>query len=115
MGEWQTAAEFTKYLNTTFRVEVEGTDGAGDGDGPKAIELKLIAVTPRPSESHEQAGMERFSAVFVGPLDSRLPQQIYRISHPEMGEFEVFLVAIAQDQKGFRYEAVYNYFIPPGD
>ena len=56
--------------------------------------------------------MERFSAVFSGPPDIFLPQQTYRVSHPEMGEFEIFLVAIGQEADGFRYEAVYNYYKP---
>jgi hypothetical protein len=101
MGEWQTEAEFARNLNTTFRVQLEE---------PKPVDLTLVAVTQRPSEPNEEAGMERFSAVFSGPLDSFLPQQIYRMTHPDMGEFEIFLVAIAQDKDGYRYEAVYNYF-----
>ena len=103
MSEFQTEADYTKNLNTNFRVEV---------DAPKPIELKLVAVTPRPSGPTEEAGMERFSAVFSGPLDFLLPQQIYRVSHPQMGEFEIFLVVIGQEADGFRYEAVYNYYKP---
>lgn len=103
MSEFQTEAEFTKNLNTNFRIELDAT---------KPIDLKLVEVTPRPSGPHEEAGMERFSAVFSGPLDVLLPQQTYRIVHPEMGEFDVFLVAIGQEADGFRYEAVYNYYRP---
>lgn len=101
MGEWQTEAEFSKNLNTVFQVQLENA---------KPIDLTLVAVTPRPSEPHEQAGMERFSAVFSGPLGFFLPQQTYRVSHPDMGEFEVFLTCIAQEKDSFTYEAVYNYF-----
>jgi len=32
-----------------------------------------------------------------------------------MGTFELFLVPIAQDEKGSRYEAVFNYFKPSTD
>ena len=109
MGEWQTEAEFRNNLNTSFRVVVDTTDGL------KAIELILVEVTSRPSESHEQAGMERFSAVFAGPLDFFLPQQTYGMVHPEMGEFDVFLSAIAKEDDGYKYEAVYNFFIPSAD
>jgi hypothetical protein len=101
MSDFQSEADFTKNVNTNFRVELES---------PKPIELKLIAVTPRASEPHEQAGMERFSVVFSGPADVFLPQNTYRMTHPEMGEFDIFLVAIAREADGFRYEAVYNYF-----
>ena len=101
MSDFQTEAEFAKHLNTNFRVQAES---------PRPVELKLMAVTPRPSEPHEEAGMERFSAVFSGPVDIFLPQQTYHLVHPEMGEFDVFLVAIAREPDGFKYEAVYNYY-----
>ena len=101
MSDFQTVAEFAKHLNTNFRVQAES---------PRPVELKLIAVTPRPSEPHEEAGMERFSAVFSGPVDIFLPQQTYHLIHSEMGEFDVFLVAIAREPDGFKYEAVYNYY-----
>jgi hypothetical protein len=102
MSDFQSEADFAKNVNTTFRIEIES---------PQPIELKLIAVTPRASEPHEQAGMERFSAIFSGPVDAFLPQTTYRLAHPEMGEFEVFLVPIGQEADGVRYEAVYNYYL----
>ena len=101
MSEFQTAADFEKCLNTNFRVELES---------PGPIEIKLIAVTPRKSEPHEQVGMERFSVVFSGPPDVFLPQNLYRMTHPEMGEFEIFLVSLGREANGFRYEAVYNFY-----
>ncbi|HEV8189405.1 MAG TPA: hypothetical protein VGP83_16745 [Pyrinomonadaceae bacterium] len=101
MSEMQTEAEFTKNVNTKFRVMVEA---------PVPIELTLVSVTPRRIEPHEQEGMERFSAMFMGPLEVFLPQQTYRVSHPDMGEFDIFLVALGQEPEGFRYEAVYNYY-----
>jgi Domain of unknown function (DUF6916) len=101
MSDFQTEAEFAKHVDTNFRIELEESGH---------MDLKLVAVTPRKIEPHEQPGMERFSAVFSGPPDFFLPQQTYHMSHPEMGEFDVFLVAIGREADGFRYEAVYNYY-----
>lgn len=101
MSDFQTEADFAKNVNTNFRVELEES-------GP--MDLKLVSVTPRKVDPTEQPGMERFSAVFSGPLDPFLPQQTYHMTHPEMGEFDVFLVAIGKEADGFRYEAVYNYY-----
>lgn len=101
MSDKQTEAEFSKHVNTKFQVQVEA---------PQPIELTLVSVTPRRIEPHEQAGMERFSAIFMGPREIFLPQQTYRVAHPEMGEFEIFLVALGGEPEGFRYEAVYNYY-----
>jgi hypothetical protein len=101
MSDMQTEAEYAKHLNTKFRLLVEA---------PQPIDLTLVSVTPRKIQPHEEAGMERFSAVFMGPLEIFLPQQTYRVSHPDMGEFDIFLVALGQEPDGFKYEAVYNYY-----
>lgn len=104
MSEFQTEQEFRQHLNTPFRVQV---------NAPKPIDLTLVAVESRPSEPTEQQGMERFSVFFLGSPEFLLPQSIYRVAHPEMGEFEIFLVAVGKEADGYRYEAVYNYFKSP--
>ena len=101
MSEFQTEEQFKQYLNTPFRLQV---------NAPKPIDLTLVGVESRPSDSAEEQGMERFSVYFSSPLEFLLPQSTYRLAHPEMGEFDVFLVAIGQDPDGYRYEAVYNYY-----
>jgi hypothetical protein len=37
-----------------------------------------------------------------------LPQRIYRLEHAELDTLELFLVPIAQDASGTRYEAVFG-------
>lgn len=101
MSEWQTEEEFRQNLDTQFRLLV---------DAPKPLDLTLVGVESRPSEAHEEAGMERFSVFFMSSLEFLLPQGIYRLAHPQMGEFELFLVPIAQEPDGYRYEAVYNFY-----
>ena len=101
MSEWQTEEEFRQNLNTKFRVTL---------DSPKPIELTLVEVESRPSGADEETGMERFSVFFTSPLDVLLDQASYPLSHPRMGEFDLFLVPIAQESNGYRYEAVYNYY-----
>jgi hypothetical protein len=51
---------------------------------------------------------EPFSLVFLGPREPVLPQRIYPLAHDELGELEIFLVPIAQDADGVRYEAVFT-------
>jgi hypothetical protein len=101
MSQLQTEEEFRKHLNTQFRVQV---------NAPKPVDLTLVAVESRPSDATEEQGMERFSVIFSGSPEFLLPQSMYRLAHPEMGEFEIFLVAVAHEADGFRYEAVYNYY-----
>ena len=105
MSEFQTEEEFRQQVNTPFRLQV---------NAPKPIDLTLVGVESRPSDTTEQQGMERFSVFFLGSAEFLLPQSTYRLVHPEMGEFDVFLVAIGKEADGYRYEAVYNYFKPEG-
>ena len=96
-----TEAEFSKHVNTKFRVVNE-----------QPIELELTEVKGYLSKAHEQTGMERFSAFFRGPADRYLMQKTYSIEHEQMGAFDLFLVPLSRDESGFRYEAVFNYFNP---
>ena len=94
-----TEAEFSKHVNTNFRVAVE-----------PPVDLELTQIKSYLSKENEETGMERFSAFFSGPSDRYLDQKIYPIEHEQMGAFDLFLVPVSQDQNGFRYEAVFNYY-----
>ena len=100
MASQLTEKEFSKHLNTKFRIA---------GDNP--IELALTEVKGYLSKPNEETGMERFSVYFHGPADRYLPQASYPLEHDVMGAFDLFLVPIARDEKGLRYEAVFNYFV----
>ena len=100
-SERPTEETFAKHLNTKFRVNIEV---------PQRVELELVEVKGYQNKAEEQQGMERFSAFFSGPAEGKLPQGIYPLQHEQMGEFEIFLVPISGNEKGFRYEAVFNYF-----
>ncbi|HEX9628714.1 MAG TPA: hypothetical protein VF961_01755 [Pyrinomonadaceae bacterium] len=99
-----TEDEFSKHVNTKFRLRLNATDSE-----PR-VELELAEVKGYAKKAEEHSGMERFSAFFDGPGNVQLPQGVYSLSHDRMGEFEIFLVPIARDERGFRYEAVFNYF-----
>jgi hypothetical protein len=97
-----TAENFSQHLNTKFSFNV---------DSSEPVELELAQVVVRPSDPTEQAGMERFSTFFRGPSNAFLPQATYDVSHPDMGQMTIFLVAIGQDERGYQYEAVFNRFV----
>jgi hypothetical protein len=94
-----TEAEFSKHVNTKFRVTSE-----------EPVELELVEVKSYLSKAHEETGMERFSAFFHGPASRYLKQQTYSLEHEQMGAIELFLVPVSQDQNWLRYEAVFNYY-----
>ena len=95
-----TEAEFSKHVGSKFLLKLE----------PQAIELELVEVKGYLPRENEQSGMERFSVFFDGPGNAFLPQSLYALEHEQMGAFEIFLVPISQNERGFRYEAVFNYF-----
>ena len=101
MSEQPTEESFSKHINTKFRVQLEA---------PRPVELELVEVKRYMGGSNEQGGMERFSAYFYGPPDIFLQQGMYPLWHEEMGDLNIFLVPVGRDERGFRYEAVYNYF-----
>jgi hypothetical protein len=51
-------------------------------------------------------GRVPFSLIFEAPLDTSAPQQIFTITHDQLGAFELFLVPIGPQAGGLGYEAV---------
>ena len=95
-----TEKEFSRHLNSRFKLTLPD----------QKLELELTEVKAYLPQPNEQGEMERFSIYFDGPGNIYLPQRLYRLEHEQMGEFEIFLVPISGNEKGFRYEAVFNYF-----
>lgn len=88
--------EFSKYLNTTFRVLV---------DDINTLELKLNEVSDRRVSPHHQ---ERFEIIFRGPREPLITQGSYRLEHDEMGDLILFIVPVEQNNDGIFYEACFN-------
>ena len=103
MPETLSKESFAEHLNTKFRVLSE-TENAAE------VELELAEVAEFPTLTHSRSDVERFSLYFYGPRDSFLPQRIYRLAHERMGEQDIFLVPVAEEPRGFRYEAVFSYY-----
>jgi hypothetical protein len=94
---------FAEQLNTKFRVLLEL-------ENAPEVELELAELAEFPTLTHGRTDVERFSLFFYGRGDFFLPQQMYRLAHEQMGEFDIFLVPVAQEPRGYRYEAVFSYY-----
>ena len=90
-----THEEFTKNANTKFQVQI---------DENTKVDVELVKI----SELKLYPQQEEFSVEFRGPLDMFLGQGGRGFSHEQMGQFELFIVPIRQDQQGFYYEAIFN-------
>ena len=86
---------FTQQAGTKFKVQVDENNG---------VELELAEV----SELKLYPRQEEFTIVFRGPSNAFLDQGVRLFTHDQIGEFELFIVPIRQDEQGFYYEAVFN-------
>jgi hypothetical protein len=95
MTEVFTMDMFSGHVNTKFLMRY--------GDSQTA-ELELISVTDVGSSPRQS----QFSIQFVGPKEGPTAQGIFRLEHERLGALDLFLVPIARDKDGLRYEAVFN-------
>ena len=86
-------ADFAKHRGKTFAVPVRG----------HRLGLLLEAAQELPGSSRAGGG---FRLEFLGPADPMLQQGIFPFEIAR-DRFEIFIVPIARDQRGTRYEAVF--------
>jgi Domain of unknown function (DUF6916) len=91
-----TLESFAPRIGERFRISL-------DDD---VLEVELVEAVPL-GEPPAQAGRSPFSIIFLGPGEDVLPQRIYRFEHDELGSLDLFVVPIARDDEGVRYEAVF--------
>ncbi len=95
MSTHWTHASFAQNINTAFALQHPQWG---------SMTVDLIEV----SELRETSRQRMYSLVFRGSLEQPLQQGLYPISHEKMGNDDLFLVPIAREADGFRYEAVFN-------
>lgn len=78
------------------RYEVEGPEGC--------VGLTLDVAQPLANSVREGGG---FRLEFIGPASPILPQAIYRFTGDGSEPFEIFIVPVAADPGGVRYEAIF--------
>jgi hypothetical protein len=88
--------QFATCLNQDF--EIVFSDGT--------LPLKLSEA--RPLGVRPESIREPFALTFVVGRPLRLPQGVYKLRNPALGEMEIFLVQVAVDQTSSTFEAVFN-------
>jgi len=75
--------------------------------GSERITLSL--GESKPLGGHQAGLREKFSLLFVGRDDKPLQQGMHEFSHPELGEFELFITPVWSPAAAERwYEAIIN-------
>lgn len=90
-----TYEEYKEHVNTNFQLPEIG------------IELELIEVLAKVMTSQQ----EMFSLIFRGAKDNFLEQKTYQLRHEKLGDGDLFLVPLALDSEGYKYEAGFNRLI----
>jgi hypothetical protein len=93
--ETLTREDFAACIGSSFRL---------CPDHPDAFDLVVEQV----SELKAIEGQESFSVYFRGPADRGVPQATYPLENDRLGRLEIFIVPIARDENGYRYEALFN-------
>lgn len=101
MTQLPTKASFAENLQTTFSLVV---------DDRRTIEATLIEL----QEGQSSPRQEQFSIFFRAPGATPLGQGIYRLRHPALGIFDLFLVPVGRDDDAMYYQAVFNYLVNSG-
>lgn len=92
-------SDFAPYLHQPFEIRT------GDSGVHEAV---LIEAKDLGHDHIDYADLRRpFSILFRCPHQTPLPQSIYWIAHPGLGEHEVFLVPVAHFENGVQYEAIF--------
>ncbi|GAC1375247.1 MAG: hypothetical protein NVSMB32_18230 [Actinomycetota bacterium] len=100
---------FAGRLEETFEIDLAGQPlpGAPAGGTGLSVQVRLAEVSLGGGSARADGGPS-FSLVFRGPGAPILAQRTYQVRHEQLGAFQLFLVPLAPDARGSRYEAVFN-------
>jgi hypothetical protein len=93
-------ATFLECVGSTFRLHREP-------EPPMELTLSEAKALGTPGSTY-QSRREPFSLLFHGPKSFYVPQKIYPLEHEAIGTLEIFLVPVGPDERGMRYEAIFN-------
>jgi hypothetical protein len=97
-----TAADFAPFVGSVFQVNL----GKSGSTAIMLVEAQEIHHKTPPNG--RPAPRQAFSLLFQGPGSIRFPQNTYRLQHPMIGAFDLFLVPIGARGQMTRYEAIFG-------
>ncbi len=95
---------FRKQLNTMFIFQAEGLP---------PISVELVEVESR-GHTIEGRGKENFTLLFNDTVNPSIGQGPVAVTHPALGEFNLFIVPVVPDRPGVCYETVLK-FLPENE
>jgi hypothetical protein len=98
--ETLTCEDFAPHVGTDFTLP--GTEELAP------IEFRLTGATPLGDRPYPGRIRVPFRLIFRVAAQDIYPQGIYRLSHPAVGEHDIFLVPAAQTDEGVDYCATFS-------
>lgn len=90
---------FLPFVNTDFTF----------GEGSNAVSLRLVDMTDtKPAGKRVRRGQESFVLKFQGPFNQPLTAKTYRVSHFNLGDFDLFITDGGRVKRQQYYTAVIN-------
>ncbi len=93
-----TKDDFSRCLNETFTVSIEGGE---------PLETELIEVRGLVAPDDDPDRRQPFSLIFRGPKEAPLKQGVFHLENETLGKLDLFLVTVGPDKEGMRHEAVF--------
>jgi len=94
-----TSTDFAAHLNQPFMLVVEPLP-------PILLQLRAVQKLDNDSQQLSQPQQGQFAVVFNGPLRPILPQQIYSVEHPTMGQLRLLFTPIGPNGASMQYKAM---------
>ena len=93
-----TSTDFSAHLNQPFMLELETLP-------PILLQLRAVQKLDNDGQKLSTANRNQFAVVFNGPLRPILPQQVYRVQHPTMGNLHLLFTPIGPSGASMQYKA----------
>ena len=97
MHDTPTMEAFSQLLDEEFGVYL----------GDRVLPATLLEVAPLTGSSSSRE-RQAWSMVFQFPPGHLYDQGTYEFEHASTGRLAIFIVPIGQDEKGVRYQAIFN-------
>ena len=103
---------FEPHLGSTFQITGVRAHESLDFDVPIEFELEdikeLKSFAVEGADGKMTGRVKPFSLSFKGPKEDVLPQAIFAVSHPVLGELQIFLKPYFETESALYYEALFN-------
>lgn len=93
-----TSSDFSAHLNQPFMLELETLP-------PILLQLRAVQKLDNGEPTSLTYAQGPFAIVFNGPLRPILPQQVYSIQHPTMGQLQLLFTPIGPQGASMQYKA----------